>query len=61
MLIDDLLATGGTIAASVALIRRLGGEVNHAGFVIGLPDLGGREKLDALNVDSFALCEFEGE
>ena len=61
LLIDDLLATGGTIAASVALIRRLGGEVNHAGFVIGLPDLGGREKLDALNVDSFALCEFEGE
>jgi adenine phosphoribosyltransferase len=61
LLIDDLLATGGTIAASVALIRRLGGEVNHAGFVIGLPDLGGREKLDALSVESFALCEFEGE
>ncbi|WP_414827932.1 adenine phosphoribosyltransferase [Alteromonas sp. H39] len=61
LLIDDLLATGGTIGASAKLIRSLGGEVQHAGFVIGLPDLGGREKLEALGIDSFTICEFEGE
>lgn len=61
LLIDDLLATGGTIAASASLIRRLGGEVEHAGFVIGLPELGGREKLEKLGIDSFTLCEFDGE
>lgn len=61
LLIDDLLATGGTIGASAKLIRSLGGEVDHAGFVIGLPDLGGREKLEALGIDSFTICEFEGE
>ncbi|MCU7556007.1 adenine phosphoribosyltransferase [Alteromonas sp. ASW11-19] len=61
LLIDDLLATGGTIGASAKLIRHLGGEVNHAGFVIGLPDLGGREKLTELGIDSFTLCEFDGD
>jgi adenine phosphoribosyltransferase len=61
LLIDDLLATGGTIAASAALIRRLGGEISHAGFIINLPDLGGREKLTEIGVESFSLCEFEGE
>ena len=61
LLIDDLLATGGTIAASAKLIRRLGGEGEHAGFIINLPDLGGREKLDQIGVESFSLCEFEGE
>ncbi len=61
LLIDDLLATGGTIGASASLIRRLGGVVEHAGFVIGLPDLGGREKLKAQGIECFSLCEFEGE
>lgn len=61
LLIDDLLATGGTIAASAKLIRSLGGVVEHAGFVIGLPDLGGVEKLTDIGVTSYTLCEFEGE
>lgn len=58
LLIDDLLATGGTIAASAKLIRRLGGTINHAGFVIELPELGGDEKLTALDIQSYSICEF---
>ena len=61
LLIDDLLATGGTIEASAKLIRRLGGTVEHAGFVIGLPELGGCEKLTAMGIKSFTLCEYDGE
>ncbi|QJR82138.1 adenine phosphoribosyltransferase [Alteromonas pelagimontana] len=61
LLIDDLLATGGTIAASAKLIRNLGGSVEHAGFVIGLSDLGGAEKLAAMNISTYSICEFAGE
>ena len=61
LLIDDLLATGGTIGASAKLIRSLGGIVEHAGFVIGLPDLGGYEKLAALNIECYSICDFDGE
>lgn len=61
LLIDDLLATGGTIGASAKLIRSLGGVVDHAGFVIGLPDLGGYDKLAALNIECYSICDFDGE
>ena len=61
LVIDDLLATGGTIEATVSLIRRLGGEVKHAAFVISLPDLGGEARLQGLGLELVKLCEFEGE
>ena len=61
LMIDDLLATGGTILATAALIRRLGGEVSHAGFVISLPEIGGEQKLIEDGITPFSLCEFEGE
>lgn len=61
LMIDDLLATGGTMVATANLVRKLGGIVEHAGFVISLPDLGGIEKLQQVGVTSHALCEFEGE
>ena len=61
LLVDDLLATGGTIDASAKLIRSLGGVVEHAGFVIGLPDLGGYEKLTAQGIKCYSICDFEGE
>jgi len=61
LLIDDLLATGGTIVASAKLIRRLGGIVENAGFVIGLPDLGGYEKLKSEGITPYCICEFEGD
>ena len=61
LMLDDLLATGGTMIATANLIRKLGGIVEHAGFVISLPDIGGEEKLSAHGVDCYSLCEFEGE
>lgn len=60
LVIDDLLATGGTIEATVKLVRRLGGTAEHAGFVISLPDIGGEEKLAALGINVYSLCEFAG-
>ena len=60
LLVDDLLATGGTVNATIRLIRRLGGEVHEAAFIIGLPDLGGAERLEAEGVHSFCLLEYAG-
>lgn len=61
LMIDDLLATGGTMVATANLIRKLGGIAEHAGFIISLPDLGGIEKLRETGITCHALCEFEGE
>jgi len=60
LLVDDLLATGGTAVAGIKLVERLGGEIIGCAFVIDLPDLGGRKKLEALGMDVHALCDFEG-
>ena len=60
LLVDDLLATGGTAAAGIKLIERLGGEIVSCAFIIDLPDLGGRKVLERMGMDVHALCEFEG-
>lgn len=60
LVIDDLLATGGTVEATVKLVRQLGGKVEHAAFVIWLPELGGAERLEQSGVKSFTLVSFEG-
>ncbi|OTA21298.1 adenine phosphoribosyltransferase [Xenorhabdus beddingii] len=60
LVIDDLLATGGTIEATANLIRRLGGEVSEAAFIIGLPDLGGVERLKKQGIESYTIVEFPG-
>lgn len=60
LLIDDLLATGGTAEAGIKLIERLGGEIIGCAFIIDLPELGGRKRLEALGMDVHALCEFDG-
>ena len=60
LIVDDLIATGGTAEAAVKLIRRSKGEVIGATFIIDLPDLGGMAKLTALGVKSHALMAFEG-
>ena len=60
LIIDDLLATGGTVEATVKLVQRLGGGVKHAAFVINLPELGGEKRLNNLGVDCYTLVNFEG-
>ena len=60
LLVDDLLATGGTAEAGIRLIERLGAEVVGCAFVVDLPDLGGRTKLEGLGMEVHALCAFEG-
>ena len=61
LLVDDLLATGGTMEATANLVRQLGGTVYGAAFVVTLPELGGEKRLADLNVDITTLVEFEGE
>ena len=60
ILVDDLIATGGTALAATELLRRLGAEVVAACFVIDLPDLGGADKLRAAGVEVRTLIGFEG-
>ncbi|MEZ8079815.1 adenine phosphoribosyltransferase [Enterovibrio norvegicus] len=60
LMVDDLLATGGTIEATTKLIRRLGGDVAHAAFIINLPEIGGEIRLQSLGLEVYSLCEFEG-
>lgn len=60
LIIYDLLATGGTVEATVKLVQRLGGVVKHAAFVINLPELGGEKRLNNLGVDCYTLVNFEG-
>jgi len=59
VIIDDLIATGGTIEAAVKLVKKLGGDILECGFVVELPDLKGREKINGEKV--FAMCAFEGD
>ena len=60
LMVDDLLATGGTIEATTKLIRQLGGVVENAAFVINLPEIGGDKRLEDLGLEVFSICEFDG-
>jgi adenine phosphoribosyltransferase len=60
LLVDDLIATGGTAEAAVHLIHALGGEVVECAFVIDLPDLGGTRRLENLGLTVFSLTSFGG-
>jgi adenine phosphoribosyltransferase len=61
LLVDDLIATGGTAEAAAQVIQQLGGVVVGVAVVIDLPDLGGRRRLEKRGHTVVALCEFEGE
>ncbi|MCB2138331.1 MAG: adenine phosphoribosyltransferase, partial [Rhodobacteraceae bacterium] len=60
LIVDDLLATGGTCEAGIRLVERLGAEVVGCAFVIDLPELGGRKLLEGLGMSVHVLCDFEG-
>src|SRR5574341_1885932 len=61
LLVDDLLATGGTAGAAAALIEKLGGTIVEMAFIVDLPEVGGKKKLKDKGYKIFALTEFEGE
>lgn len=60
LIVDDLLATGGTCEAGIKLIERLGGEIIGCAFVVDLPELGGRKRLEDLGMDVHTVCAFDG-
>ena len=60
LIVDDLLATGGTAEAGNKLVERLGGDIVSCAFVVDLPELGGRARLDSMGMDVHALCAFDG-
>jgi len=60
LLIDDLIATGGTAAAAAKLVTRLGGRIVGCSFVIDLPELGGKKRLQVMGLSVTTLVEFEG-
>ena len=60
LVVDDLLATGGTADAGIRLLERLGADICGCSFIIDLPDLGGRKRINALGLDVHVLCEFQG-
>jgi adenine phosphoribosyltransferase len=61
LLVDDLIATGGTAGAAIRLIERAGGTVVLCSFVVDLPDLGGSAKLRAMGKEVVTLVAFEGD
>jgi adenine phosphoribosyltransferase len=61
LVVDDLIATGGTAEAAMRLIARVGGRIVGGAFVIELPELGGRKRIEPLAPRLVTLCEFEGD
>ena len=61
LIVDDLIATGGTVEAAVKLVQKMKGEVLECCFIIDLPEIGGSRKLESMGQNVFSLCEFEGD
>ena len=61
LIIDDLIATGGTALAAAKLVKKLHGEIVELAFIVDLPDLGGKKKLERAGYLAYAQTEFEGE
>jgi len=61
LIVDDLIATGGTAEATVKLVKKMRGEIIECCFVIDLPDIGGRARLENMGQKVFTLCEFKGK
>ena len=60
LIVDDLLATGGTAVAGIKLVEQLGAQVVSCAFVVDLPELGGRKMLTDMGLDVHTICDFEG-
>ena len=60
LIVDDLIATGGTALASIELIHKLDANVSGCTFIIDLPELGGRKKIEDKGIEVQSLCDFEG-
>ena len=60
LIVDDLIATGGTALASIELVKKLGANVNGCTFIIDLPELKGKEKIEEIGIKVQTLCSFEG-
>ncbi|SPF80984.1 adenine phosphoribosyltransferase [Pseudoprimorskyibacter insulae] len=60
LIVDDLLATGGTAEAGIKLVEQLGGEIIGCAFIVDLPELGGRARLEAMGFDIHVLCQYDG-
>ena len=61
LIVDDLIATGGTVEAAVKLVQKMKADIIECSFIIDLPDIGGSKKLKSMGQNVFSLCEFEGE
>ena len=61
LIVDDLIATGGTVMSAIDLVEKLGGVITEAAFIVDLPDIGGSKKLQDNGYNIFSLTEFEGE
>lgn len=60
LLVDDLIATGGTAEAAITLIKKCGGNIVECSFVVELPELGGKKRLEKMGASIFSLTVFEG-
>ena len=60
LIVDDLIATGGTALASIELVKKIGANVNGCTFIIDLPELKGKEKIEEIGIKVQTLCSFEG-
>jgi len=61
LIVDDLIATGGTAEAAVRLVQKMKGDIVECCFIIDLPDIGGRDRLENMGQKVFTLCEFDGK
>ena len=61
LIVDDLIATGGTVEAAVKLVQKMKADIIECCFIIDLPDIGGSKKLKSMGQNVFSLCEFDGD
>ena len=61
LIVDDLIATGGTAEATIRLVQKMKGDIVECCFIIDLPDIGGKDRLENMGQKVFTICSFEGD